>query len=75
MPPCFRGNAKEFSCGEAIASQPVEALSEIALSFPGRTIAVCSVEIVFAPDDLVDRALEHHAANRNHYTRRKGYRP
>jgi glycosyltransferase involved in cell wall biosynthesis len=53
----------------------VEALSEIPLSFPDRTIAVCNVEIVFAPDDLIDRALEHHAATRNHYTCVEGIPP
>jgi Glycosyl transferases group 1/Glycosyltransferase Family 4 len=48
---------------------PVESLSELALAFPDRTIVVCSVEVLFAPDDVVDRALEHHALHHNHYTR------
>ena len=54
---------------------PVESLSELSFAFPDRTIVVCSVEVLFAPDDVIDRALEHHALHRNHYTRIADFPP
>ena len=51
---------------------PVESLSEVALAFPDRAIVICGVEVVFAPADLIDRSVEHHHTNQNHYTRVEG---
>ena len=54
---------------------PVESLSELSFAFPDRTVVVCSVEVLFAPDDVIDRTLEHHALHRNHYTRIADFPP